>query len=101
MSWMPSPTLGVKATLSLVVIEINDKVSPLRTMVAMDTRPMTLSVAMNKIPNKLEYKTVLYYKVILRYKTVFFGTSGGWTSILLYKTLFYIPINNAIRHCFI
>ena len=25
-----------------------------------------------EIPNKLEYKIVLYYKVLLRYKTVFF-----------------------------
>jgi hypothetical protein len=46
------------------------------------------------IPHKLEYKTVLYYKVILRYKTVFFSTARERTSILLYKTLFYIRINN-------
>jgi hypothetical protein len=49
-----------------------------------------------EIPHKLEYKTVLYYKVILRYKTVFFGTARERTSILLYKTLFYIRINNTI-----
>jgi hypothetical protein len=42
------------------------------------------------IPHKLEYKTVLYYKVILRYKTMFFGTARERTSILLYKTLFCI-----------
>jgi hypothetical protein len=41
------------------------------------------------LPNKLEYKTVLYYKVLLRYKTVFFGTISVQTSILLYKTVFY------------
>ena len=41
------------------------------------------------IPNKLEYKTVLYYKVLLRYKTVFFATISVQTSILLYKTVFY------------
>ena len=45
---------------------------------------------MNKrIPNKLEYKTVLYYKVLVRYKTVFFGTISVQTGILLYKTVSY------------
>jgi hypothetical protein len=43
----------------------------------------------NDLPNKLEYKTVLYYKVLSWYKTVFFGTILVQTSILLYKTVFY------------
>ena len=45
------------------------------------------------VPNKLEYKTVLYYKVLLRYKTVFFGTISVRTRILLYKTVSY-RLNN-------
>ena len=48
-SWMCSPAWGVKPTLSLVLIEINDKVSPLRAIVTIDTRPIKLSVAMNEI----------------------------------------------------
>ena len=48
------------------------------------------------IPNKLEYKTVLYYKVLLWYKTVFFGTISVQTSILLYKTVSYRLKNYSI-----
>ena len=51
--------------------------------------PDAESLIRTLLPNKLEYKTVLYYKVLLRYKTVFFGTISVQTSILLYKTVFY------------